>query len=131
VDAPAEREAGRDRSGAEGHALTQPKTRALSWEEIEKSADLQRRYVQEYGSMLRVVADREVAKEAARVNVSALAVGLPRIVPHLGRYAPDQLREAIGRGSDLVAIQRVVARLVLPEPSRLRLPRSRDVGPER
>jgi len=99
----AEREAGRDRSDAEEHALAWPKARALSREEIEKSADLQRRYVREYGSMLRVVADREVAKEAARVNVSALAAGMPRVVPHVGRYAPDQLRDA----------------------------RSRDVGPER
>ncbi len=81
--------------------------------------------------MLRVVPDREVAKEAARVNVSALAVGQPRIVPHVGRYAPDQLRDAIARGSDLAAIRRAVARLILPEPSRLRPPRSRDLGPER
>ncbi len=131
VDERAEREAGRDRSGAEEPALAWPKARALSREEIQKSADLQRRYVREYGSMLRVVADREVAKEAARVNVSALAVGLPRVVPHVGRYAPDQLRDAIGRGSDLAAIRRAVARLILPEPSRLRPPRSRDAGPER
>jgi hypothetical protein len=131
VPAVAEREAGRDRSNAEEPGLAWPKARALSREEIEKSADLQRRYVREYGSMLRVVADREVAKEAARVNVSALAVGLPRVVPHVGRYAPDQLRDAIGRGSDLAAIRRAVSRLILPEPSRLRPPRVRDVGPER
>ncbi len=31
--------------------------------------------------MLRVVPDREVAKEAAHVNVSALVSGQPRIVP--------------------------------------------------
>ena len=81
--------------------------------------------------MLRVVADREVAKEAARVNVSALSAGLPRVVPREGRFAPDQLRDAIGRGSDLGSIRRAVARLILPEPSRLRPPRVRDVGPER
>ena len=66
-----EHEAGRDRrhERPEEHALSQPKARALSREEIEKSADLQRRYMQEYGSMLRVVSDRKVAKEGARVNV--------------------------------------------------------------
>ena len=81
--------------------------------------------------MLRVVPDREVAKEAARVNVSALAVGQARVVPHVGRFAPDQLRDAIGRGCDLAAIRRAVARLILPEPTRLGPARSRDVGPER
>src|SRR5262249_2771624 len=121
----AEREAGRERvaEGAEEHALAWPKARALGRGEIEKAAELQRWYVREYGSLLRVVADREVAKEAARVNVSALVVGLPRIVPHVGRFAPDQLQDAIGRGSDLAAIRRAVSRLILPEPSRLRLPR--------
>ena len=129
----ADHEASRERVAErdEEPALAWAKARALSREEIEKSADLQSRYVREYGSMLRVVADREVAKEAARVNVSALSVGLPRVVPHVGRYAPDQLRDAIGRGSDLGAIRHAVARLILPEPSRLRPPRSRDVGPER
>lgn len=81
--------------------------------------------------MLRVVSDRDVAKEAARVNVSALAAGEPRIVPREGRFAPDQLRDAIGRGDDLAVIRRAISRLVAPEVSRLRLPRSRDVGPER
>jgi hypothetical protein len=132
----AEREAGRDRVAerTQEHALAWPKARALSREEIEKSAELQRRYVGEYGSMLRVVADREVAKEAARVNVSALAMGLPRVVPHVGRFAPDQLKDAIGRGSDLGAIRRAVAHLierVAPAFERQRLPRVRDFGPER
>lgn len=81
--------------------------------------------------MLRVVSDREAAKEAARVNVSALAVGQPRIVPREGRFAIDQLRDAIGRGEDLGVIRRAVARLLAPEVSRLRPPRVRDLGPER
>jgi hypothetical protein len=128
-----EHEAGRDRrhERPEEHALSQPKARALSREEIEKSADLQRRYMQEYGSMLRVVSDREVAKEAARVNVSALAAGQQRVVPREGRFAIDQLRDAIGRGEDLGEIRRAVSRLVAPEVSRLGLPRVRDLGPER
>jgi hypothetical protein len=89
------------------------RTRALSREEIAQSADLQRRYAQEYASMLRVVSDREVAKEAARVNVSALVAGQPRIVPFEGRFSVEMLRGAISRGGeDLGVIRRDVSRLI-------------------
>src|SRR5439155_736584 len=71
-------------------------TRALSREEIARSADLQRRYVAEYASMLRASRDRELAKEAARVNMSALLFGQPRIVPLEGRVNVRQLQNAIG-----------------------------------
>jgi AAA domain/UvrD-like helicase C-terminal domain len=87
--------------------------RALSRDEIAQSAELQRRYAQEYASMLRVVPDREVAKEAARVNVSALAAGQPRIVPSEGRLSVEKLRSALGRGGeDLAVVRRAVSRLV-------------------
>jgi hypothetical protein len=85
--------------------------------------------------MLRVVPDRELAKEAARVNVSALAVGQPRIVPAEGRVSVEKLRGALGRGGeDLGAIRRAVSRVIeraAPAIERLRLPRTRDFGPER
>ena len=84
--------------------------------------------------MLRAVRDREVAKEAARVNVSALVFGQARIVPLDGRLNGRQLQNALGRGGeDLAAIRRVVSRLLeraVPGTERLRLP-VRDVGPER
>ncbi len=85
--------------------------------------------------MLRVVSDREVAKEAARINVSALLVGQPRIVPSEGRFSAGWLRNAISRGGeDLGAIRRAVSRLVertAPGIERLPVPRSRGLGPER
>jgi hypothetical protein len=79
--------------------------------------------------MLRVVPDREVAKEAARVNVGALASGQSRIVPHEGRFGTEQLRDALRRGgSDLAAIRGSVARLMPEVP---RVPLTRYLGPER
>ncbi len=84
--------------------------------------------------MLRASRDREVAKEAARVNVSALLFGQPRIVPLEGGVNGRQLQNALGRGGeDLAAIRRAVSRLLeraVPGTERLRLP-VRDVGPER
>jgi conjugative relaxase-like TrwC/TraI family protein len=109
--------------------------RALSREEIARSVDLQRRYATEYASILRVISDHEVAKEAARVNVSALLLGQPQIVPHDRRFNADDLREAITcGGEDLGAIRRAVSRLLdrsTPGIERLIGPRVRDLGPER
>jgi conjugative relaxase-like TrwC/TraI family protein len=111
--------------------------RALSRDEIARSAELQRRYASEYASMLRAVPDRELAKEAARVNVSALVLRQPRIVPSEGRLGVEQLRQALGRGGeDLDLLRLAVSRLLeraapartLP---RLPLTRDHDVGPER
>jgi hypothetical protein len=85
--------------------------------------------------MLRVVSDREVAKDAARVNVSALLVGETRIVPAEGRFGAERLREAINRGGeDLGLIRRAVTHLVergVKAIEQLRPPRGRDFGPER
>lgn len=84
--------------------------------------------------MLRVVSDRDVAKEAARVNVSALTVGQQRIVTLERPWRAQQVKEAIARcGEDLGLIRRAVSRLVeqAPEISRLRLPPGRDFGPQR
>lgn len=85
--------------------------------------------------MLRVVSDRQVAKEAARVNLSALAVGQPRIVPFEGRFSFEKLRSAITRGGeDLVAIRGAVSRLIertAPEIEQPRLPGVRDFERER
>lgn len=85
--------------------------------------------------MLRVVSDREVAKEAARVNLSALTVGQQRIVTLERPWRAEQVKEAIARGGeDLGLIRRAVSSPVeraAPEISRLRPPRGRDFGPER
>jgi hypothetical protein len=85
--------------------------------------------------MLRVVSDREVAKEAARVNVTALTLGQERIVTLERRWRPEQVKEAITRGrEDLALIRDAVSKLVeraAPEVSRLRPTRGRDLGPER
>jgi len=111
------------------------RSRPLSVEEIGRSADLQRRYAAEYASMLRVVSDREVAKEAARVNVSALLLGQPRIVPSEGPFSAQSLRDAIARGGeDLGLIRQAVLRLmerVAPEATPLRVARVRESGPQR
>jgi len=62
--------------------------------------------------MLRVIGDREVAKEAARVNLSALVVGQSRIVSVEGHFAADRFADAIARGGDdLNAIRRAVSRV--------------------
>jgi len=82
--------------------------------------------------MLRAVRDRELAKEAARVNVSALLFGQPRIVPLEGRVNGRQLENALGRGGeDLAAIRRAVSALLSPEMSREPLRRFEHVGPQR
>jgi hypothetical protein len=85
--------------------------------------------------MLRVVSDREVAKEAARVNVSALVAGQPRIVPFEARFSVAKLRSAITRGGDdLGVIRSAIAQLIeraSPGIERPRLPLVRDFGPER
>jgi conjugative relaxase-like TrwC/TraI family protein len=111
-------------------------TRALSRDEIGRSAELQRRYASEYASMLRAVPDRELAKEAARVNVSALVFGQPRIIPSEGRVSVEKLRDALTRGGEnLGAIRRAVSMLLeRAAPARTLsrlLSRDRDVGPER
>lgn len=63
--------------------------------------------------MLRVIGDREVAKDAARINVSALLVGQSRIVPVEGRFAADRFADAIARGGeDLDAIRCALSRFV-------------------
>jgi hypothetical protein len=82
--------------------------------------------------MLRAVGDRELAREAARVNVSALAAGQPRIVEREARSGIEALRDAVVRGrGDLDAIRRAVTTLANRAPTRLPPVRSRDVGPER
>lgn len=84
----------------------------MSREAIARSADLQRRYAAEYVSMLRVIGDREVAKEAARVNLGALVVGQSRIASVEGHFAADRFADAIAHGGDdLNAIRRAVSRL--------------------
>jgi len=84
--------------------------------------------------MLRIVSDPEVAKDAARVNVSALLLGQPRIVPD-GHFSAEKLRNALTRGGeDLGVIRRAVSGLLertAPGIERLRPPRVRDLGPER
>jgi hypothetical protein len=66
--------------------------------------------------MLRVVSDREVAREAARVNVSVLLLGQPRIVHPDGRLSAEKLRAALGRaGEELAMIRLAVSRLVAPD----------------
>jgi hypothetical protein len=93
---------------------------------------LQRRYAVEYASMLRALRDREVAREAARVNVSALLFGQARIVPLEGRVNGRQLQNALGRGGeDLAAIRRAVSALLSPEISRMPLQHLGHLRPER
>ena len=73
---------------------------------MSKSAELRRLYADEYASMLRVVKDRELAKEAARVNVSALAAGQRRIVSREERWPTEKLRDALRGGEDLAVVRR-------------------------
>ncbi len=85
--------------------------------------------------MLRVVSDRELAREAARVNLSALLLGQPRIVPSEGRFSAEPLRNALTRGEeDLSVMRRAVSRLLeraAPGVERLRVPGGRGLGRER
>ena len=85
--------------------------------------------------MLRVVSDREVAREAARVNLSALLLGQPRIVPSEGRFSAEPLRNALTRGGeDLGVMRRAVSRLLertSPAIGRLRVPGGRGLDRER
>lgn len=85
--------------------------------------------------MLRVIPDRELAKEAARVNVSALLLGQPRIVTPEVSLSVERLRGVLTRGGeDLDMIRHVFSSLLerlTPAIERPRGPRTRDLGPER
>jgi hypothetical protein len=85
--------------------------------------------------MLRVMPDREVTKEAARVNMRAFLLGQPRIAPTEGNFSVEKLRSALARGGeDLGAIRRALSSLVeraAPAISRLPFARVRDLEPER
>jgi hypothetical protein len=86
--------------------------------------------------MLRLFPDRELAKEAARVNVSALAHGRERIVTADGGWTARQVGQAIARGGpDLGRIARALASRIEPSPrvmvERLIITPQRDIEPER
>ncbi len=66
--------------------------------------------------MLRVVSDREVAREAARVNLGALLLGQPRIVPPEGRFSAEPLRSALTRGGEDLGVMRRAVSLLLERP---------------
>jgi hypothetical protein len=75
----------------------------------------------------------EAAKAAARVNVSALALGQQRIVPAERHFSVERLRDAITRGGeDLALIRRAVSGLIeRTAPMIERLSRGPDTGRER
>jgi hypothetical protein len=85
--------------------------------------------------MLRVIPDRELAKEAARANVSALLLGQPRIVSPEVSLSVERLRGVLTHGGeDLDTIRHVFSSLLerlTPAIERPRGPRTRDLGPER
>ncbi len=106
--------------------------RVLSRERIAGSGELRRLYTSEYASMLRVVKDRELAKDVARVNVSALAAGQERIVSPEARLSADKLKDALTRGGDnLAAIRRDVSKLAeraVPTIERVQSSRVHELG---
>jgi hypothetical protein len=61
--------------------------------------------------MLRVIGDREVAKEAARVNLSALLRGQSRIVPLERSWSADQVKDAIARSREPLAGRGIPSRI--------------------
>jgi len=109
--------------------------RALSKGEIAKSPELRRAYADEYAAMLRLYPDRELAKAAARVNVSALAAGHERIVTPGGGWSAPEVGQAIARGGqDLGRIARALTPAVERAPlmiERLITGPPRGLGPER
>ena len=68
--------------------------------------------------MLRVIDDRDVAKEAARINLSALLRGQCRIVPPDRSWSANQVKDAIARSRETLPERRI-------QPSRI------PSGPER
>lgn len=74
-----------------------------------------------------------MANTAARVNVSALALGQQRIVPAEGHFSAERLRHAITRGGeDLAVIRGAVSGLVERTAAAIeRLSRGPYTGPER
>lgn len=85
--------------------------------------------------MLRLYPDRELAKAAARVNVSALAAGHERIVTPGGGWSAPEVGQAIARGGqDLGRIARALTPAVERAPlmiERLITGPPRGLGPER
>jgi hypothetical protein len=62
---------------------------------------------------------------AATPDFDAVSVNASYLAP------PTSSGTRIGRGDDVAAMRRAVSRLIAPEAARLRLPRSRDLRPER
>ena len=83
--------------------------------------------------MLRAIPDRELAREAARLNVSALAAGQARLVERgETRTSMELLRNVIERGTDdLDGIRRALRATPERAPTRVFPVRGRDVGRER
>ncbi len=99
-------------------AGNKPAARTLNREEIAKSPDLRRLYANEYASMLRVYPDREVAKEAARVNVSALATAGARLITPEAGLSARQVTQAIARGGgDLRVLQGTLSLVMKKAPA--------------
>lgn len=68
--------------------------------------------------MLRVYPDREVAKEVARVNVSALATGGARLITPESGLSARQVTQAIARGgSDLRVLQGALSLVMKKAPA--------------
>jgi len=68
--------------------------------------------------MLRVYPDREVAKEAARVNVSALATAGARLITPEAGLSARQVTQAIARGGgDLRVLQGTLSLVMKKAPA--------------
>jgi conjugative relaxase-like TrwC/TraI family protein len=91
---------------------------AMTREEIAASPGLQRRYASEYREALKIVPDRELAKDVARVNLTAKERGERPLVTRevVARVGPAGVREAIARhAQDLGRLRTVLVPLRMLE----------------
>jgi conjugative relaxase-like TrwC/TraI family protein len=94
-------------AGAEVQAARE-RARLMTREEILKSRELAKAYASELEGLLRLVRDKETAREAARMNVSAVALGQERPVTRevVTRVGEERLRAVLARGGDLDELRR-------------------------
>jgi len=112
------REAGRD------HPRVDSKPdRALTREEIQRSPELRQAYAKEYAEALKLTPDRGLAKDIARVNVTARVAGDAPVITRdaVEQLGPKGLTRAITKAGPTLGLEqlraampvvRAVARLI-------------------
>lgn len=106
--------------GDEAGARTRDETRILTRAEVEASPELRKLYAAEYAATLRMVPDRELARDVARVNLTARQLGMEPVITRdtVARHGEglrgviEEARQSWSRLSEALKPVRTVARAI-------------------